>query len=191
MRNIYQLMDFMNKHPWKWHISRKSVRWILHFVRYIKTFWTGWQFSMLESVIYKSNNHLNRTTTTLGFDIQKNYSFTISFSLFWHFSTYSGRCRGLLLEMITLTQTHSGGFLWTRDRPVAETWTWQYITLKIDKHPCPPEDTNPQSQQASCCKPIPLAARPLGLALFIHNMIKNYSWGLFKYILLTGMFGWI
>ena len=40
----------------------------------------------------------------------------------------------------------------------------------------PAEVTNPQSQQASGRKPIPLAARPLGLALFIHNMIKkNHS----------------
>jgi hypothetical protein len=38
--------------------------------------------------------------------------------------------------------------LWTRDRPVAEISTWQHATLKIDRHPWPPRDSNPQYQQA-------------------------------------------
>jgi len=56
--------------------------------------------------------------------------------LFLHF-----RCRRLLLHLITLnthTHTHSAVLLWTRDRPVAETYTWQHTTLTRHKHPCPP-----------------------------------------------------
>jgi len=138
MRNIYQLMDIMNKHPWKWQISRKVCGEFYILSDISKRFELDGNFQCHRSVIHTSNNHFNRTTTTMCYGIPKNCSFTLSFSLFWHFSAYSGRCRGLLLQMTTLTQTHSAGFLWARDRPVAETWTWQYITLKIDKHPCPP-----------------------------------------------------
>ena len=48
----------------------------------------------------------------------------------------------------THTQTHTVGLLWTRDRPVAETSTWQHTTLITDGHPCPRRDLKPQSQQA-------------------------------------------
>ena len=37
------------------------------------------------------------------------------------------------------------GLLWTRDRPVAETSTWQHTTLTKDRHLCFPRDSNPQS----------------------------------------------
>jgi hypothetical protein len=43
------------------------------------------------------------------------------------------------------TQTHSIGFLWTSDQPVAETYIWQQTTLTTDKHPCSRRDSNPQS----------------------------------------------
>ena len=33
---------------------------------------------------------------------------------------------------------HSVGLLWTSDRPVTETSTWQHTTLTTDRHPCPP-----------------------------------------------------
>jgi len=35
------------------------------------------------------------------------------------------------------------------DQLVAETSTWQHTTLTTDKHPCPPWDSNPRSQQTS------------------------------------------
>jgi hypothetical protein len=54
---------------------------------------------------------------------------------------------------ITLRHTpQSVGLLWTRDRPVAETSTWQHTIPVRDKHPCPRRDSNPQSQQASSSK---------------------------------------
>jgi hypothetical protein len=43
----------------------------------------------------------------------------------------------------------SVGLLWTIDRLVAETSTWQDITLKTDRHPYPRQDSNPQFQQVS------------------------------------------
>jgi len=33
--------------------------------------------------------------------------------------------------------------LWTRNRPVAETSTWQHTTLSVDRHPCPPTGLEP------------------------------------------------
>jgi len=43
---------------------------------------------------------------------------------------------------------HSVWLLQTKDRPVAETSTWQHVTLMRDTHPCPLPDSSPQSQQA-------------------------------------------
>ena len=49
----------------------------------------------------------------------------------------------------------SVGLLWTSDRLVAETSTWQYTTLTTDRHPCPQWDSNLRSQQASGRRPTP------------------------------------
>jgi hypothetical protein len=55
--------------------------------------------------------------------------------------------------------SHSGinalsiGGPWTRDRPVAETYTWQQSKFKRDRHQCPLRDSNPQLQQASGRRP--------------------------------------
>jgi hypothetical protein len=57
--------------------------------------------------------------------------------------------------------THSARLLRTRDQPAAETSTRQHTTtLTRDTHPCPPRDSNPQSQQASSRTPTPHTARP-------------------------------
>jgi len=50
---------------------------------------------------------------------------------------------------------HSVGLLWTSDQHEAETSTWLYTTPTRDRHPCPRRDSNPQSQQASECRPTP------------------------------------
>ena len=50
---------------------------------------------------------------------------------------------------------HPVGLLWTSDQPEAETSTWQHTTLTRDRHQCPRQDSNPQSQQASDRKPTP------------------------------------
>ena len=34
-------------------------------------------------------------------------------------------------------QPHSVGLLWTSDRPLVETSTWQHTTITTDRHPCP------------------------------------------------------
>jgi len=43
---------------------------------------------------------------------------------------------------------HTVGFLWTRDRFIAETSTWQHTTRAWDRQPHFRRDSNPQSQQA-------------------------------------------
>jgi len=50
---------------------------------------------------------------------------------------------------------HSLGLFWTSGQPVAQTSTWQHITLTRDRHPCPRWDSNPQSHQASGRRPTP------------------------------------
>jgi hypothetical protein len=51
--------------------------------------------------------------------------------------------------IILLDTPHSLGFLWTSDRPVAETSTWQHTTSTRDRHPWFRWDSKPQSQQTS------------------------------------------
>ena len=51
--------------------------------------------------------------------------------------------------------SQSEGFLWASDQLVAETFTRQQTTLTTDRHPSPRWDSNPQSQQASDCRPTP------------------------------------
>ena len=49
---------------------------------------------------------------------------------------------------IHLDTPHWAGLIWTRNRPVAETSTWQHTTLTRDRHQCSRQHSNPQSQQA-------------------------------------------
>jgi len=64
---------------------------------------------------------------------------------------------GLLCEVpLSHSDTsHSVGPLWTSDRTVVETSTWQLTTLTRDWYPCLRRDSNPQSHQASGCRPMP------------------------------------
>jgi len=58
----------------------------------------------------------------------------------------------LLILEASLSHTHTQhpvGLLWTNDRPVAETYTWQTTTFTIYRHPWPRLDSNLQSHQAS------------------------------------------
>jgi len=43
----------------------------------------------------------------------------------------------------------SVGLLWTSDQLATETSSWQHTTLTTQRHSCPRQDSNPQSQQAS------------------------------------------
>ena len=47
------------------------------------------------------------------------------------------------------------GLLWTSDRLVAETSPWQHTILTTDRHLCPRWDSNPWSQQANGRRPTP------------------------------------
>jgi len=39
------------------------------------------------------------------------------------------------------------------DQLITETSPWQHTILTTDKHPCPWQDSHPQSQQARGCRP--------------------------------------
>jgi hypothetical protein len=78
------------------------------------------------------------------------------FSLVWRLQPTHCRCRGLLLH---LTGTQSVGNLLAKDRPVADTCTWQHITLTRDRQSCPRRITNPRSVQASGSRRTRLSTR--------------------------------
>ena len=73
-----------------------------------------------------------------------------------------------------LDTPHSVGFLWTSDQPDAEISTWQHTTLRRDRHPCHRRATNPQSQQASGCRPVHWIACSLGSAGLLQIDIYDY-----------------
>ena len=50
---------------------------------------------------------------------------------------------------------HSVGLFWARNRPVAETSTWQHTALTTDRRPFPWQDSNSQSQEVSGRGPTP------------------------------------
>jgi hypothetical protein len=70
----------------------------------------------------------------------------------------------LLVFEVPWSHTTTVGLLWTSDQSVAETSTWQHITITTDKYPCPRWDSNPQSQQTNGRRPTSQTARPLGPA---------------------------
>jgi hypothetical protein len=80
----------------------------------------------------------------------------LRYSLLWECIFFSmarqplGGLGRLIFRGFTITHfldtPHSVGLLWTRDQLVAETSTWQHTTLTRDRHPCPRQDSNPQSR---------------------------------------------
>jgi len=84
-----------------------------------------------------------------------------------------------MLQLISLKDTpHSVGLLWMRDRPVAETPTWQWPTLTTDRHPCFWWNSNPQSQQASGHRPtIDRQSTGIGILHFMGSISwRNIRW---------------
>jgi hypothetical protein len=83
--------------------------------------------------------------------------------------------QGLLIFDASWSQSdtpHSVGLLWTSDQPDSETSTWQHTHTQRQAS-MPRGDSNPQSHQASCCRPIPQTARSLGPAKkwYVHRNI--------------------
>jgi hypothetical protein len=97
------------------------------------------------------------TGTTLLLNVKCLINFKISCSFFFlsfflspslFYLLVHSRCRGCLFHLITLRHTpQSVGLLWTRDRPVAETSTWQHkhCTRQTSMPPLGFEPTIPAS----------------------------------------------
>jgi hypothetical protein len=84
------------------------------------------------------------------------------FHLRWKYISFHGWTAlvGLGLPIVEVSRSHSDtsqsvGLLWTRDRPVAETSTWQSTTLTRDRYPCSRRNSNQQSQEARGLKHTP------------------------------------
>jgi hypothetical protein len=81
---------------------------------------------------------------------------------------------GFYFHFITLKHTPQPvGLLWTRDRPVAGTSTWQHKHCTRDKRPCLRWDSNVRSQQALGRRPTPYIARLLGSAVLWTYALKT------------------
>ena len=65
-----------------------------------------------------------------------------------------GQC-SVIIEASQLhsDRPHLVGLLWTGDRPIAETSTWQHTSLTTEKHA--PVEFEPAMQQASGRRPTP------------------------------------
>ena len=74
------------------------------------------------------------------------FFFFFFFFFYWLFTTHLLVLTSSFLRFRDHTQWHS-----PLQRPVAD----KHTTLTTDKHPCPRWDSNPQSQQASGCRPTP------------------------------------
>jgi hypothetical protein len=82
----------------------------------------------------------------------------------WFFSIAQQHLVGQGLLIIEAPRSHSDtphsvGLLWTSYQPDAETSTWRHITLTRNKHPSPPQNSNPQ---ANGIWPTRQIVRPLG-----------------------------
>jgi len=74
----------------------------------------------------------------------------------------------------SVTHTDSVGILWTSDRPVAETCTWQHTTLTTDRYSSSRWDSNPRSHHASSRWTAPYKARPpISVTLWYVVQIRN------------------
>ena len=116
-------------------------------------------------------------------------SFTLIFFFLWR----CGPTRAMtsFLRFLDHTQRHttvSVGLLWTSDQPVAKTSTWQHTTLtterqtdrQTDRHPCPRQDSKPQSQQGSSHRSTPYTERALGSVPKHIFVLKTFH--IFNYI---------
>ena len=83
---------------------------------------------------------------------------------------------------------HSVGLLWTRDRPVEETFNWHSTSLIRNRQPHVRQDSNPLSQQASSRRPTPATGIGPFIPVFhsnVHGAVSNYHmhrfafWGAF------------
>ena len=118
-------------------------------------------------VLLFSSRHLRHTSR---------HSITFRIFFLWRNSTMRARAASIFM-FIDHTQWHTtvGRTLWTRDRPAAETFTWQHTPLTTDKCPSLPQSSKPQSQHESGCRPSHLTTRPLGSAMFRTPMHNNHG----------------
>jgi len=81
---------------------------------------------------------------------------------------------GLVILIVETSKSHSDTphlvwLLWTNDRHVAETSTWQHTTLTRDRYPCTGREINPQSRKRATAvlRLRPPGHRPMDSAIII------------------------
>jgi hypothetical protein len=122
---------------------------------YAHPIWTEalWRFDPLPLKSYRvsTNSENRRPWTSVTFTVIDRQTDRTSWSNFLFRGSTVQRRPGSPHSWgfyITHSNTpQSVGLLWTRDRPVAETSTWQHTTFTRDRHPCHRRDSKPQSQQ--------------------------------------------
>jgi len=87
-------------------------------------------------------------------------TFIIHFRTSFLFPCFGSRWMARDFSLSSLPRSHSDTpnsvrLLWTSDRPVAVTSTWQHTTLTTERHSWSWRDSNPQSQHVSGGRPTP------------------------------------
>jgi len=78
--------------------------------------------------------------------------------LFWPLSTYASLVQRVIVTLSDTTHAHPVGLLWTKERPVAETSTWQHTTfskrqtyvLPVGYEHAVPASERPQTHALDC-----------------------------------------
>ena len=82
--------------------------------------------------------------------------------LVWPLLPTHYRCRGQILRLVTICDTHiqMAGFAWARDRSVADTTTYTTHNIHKKRTAIPRRDSKPQSKHANGRRPGVYTARP-------------------------------
>ena len=81
------------------------------------------------------------------------YAIIIRSNFFPHGATAPSGAQAASWSRLHDDITHSVGLLWTSDQPDAQTSTWHHAILTRDRYPCPWQESNPLSLQASGRRP--------------------------------------
>ena len=135
------------------------------------------RFSHLQVLCFKSEGILKRTS------MLHCHSSEIGFNISFH-PMVQRPLVGQDVLIIEASRSHSDtpqsvGLLWTSDQVGAEHSTLRHIALTTDRHPCPRQNSNPQSQETRGRTPKPQTAQPLGSAGISQHSKENQSQILF------------
>ena len=126
----------------------------------VKPQWNSFDYSVLRISLRQGTNfrveriaqrtNLLYSKSLCGFQTSCHYQHSCRIYFYWRNDPQLARASSFTRFLDHIQDApQSVGLPWMSDQPVSETSTWQHTTLTTNKHPCPPWDSNPQSQQAN------------------------------------------